>query len=62
MIGFSVFYNEIYNPLNDIGNIAWSFILLIVAWPLALFAGGIGMISAFSGSKGAQQAEYEESD
>lgn len=62
MIAFAVFYQEIFRDLREIAGIGWSYILLIVAWPLAVVAGLIGMTALFGGSKDAEEADYEESD
>lgn len=62
MIGFSIFYSEIFSPLSDIVDVSWSLILLIVAWPLAIIAGLMGMTAMFAGSKGAERADDEDSD
>lgn len=63
MIAFAVFYARIFkgNDLDTIASIGWSFILLIVAWPLAIIAGLLGCFASFSSSK-AQQGAYEDSE
>lgn len=45
MIAFAVFYEENFRPLDEIAGIAWSFILLIVGWPIAFLAGIIGLLA-----------------
>jgi len=63
MIAFAVFYAQIFkgNDLDTIAGIAWSYILLIVAWPLAVIAGLIGCFASFSSSK-AQEGDFDDSE
>lgn len=60
MIGFAVWIAELYKQpgLDDIGKLGWSFILFIVAWPLALIASLLACLAA-ARSKG-QQSAYED--
>lgn len=61
MIAFAVFIANIYrNELNEIGSIGYSFILLIVAWPLAIIAAAIGAFASIMAPK--QVAEYEDTE
>lgn len=50
MIAFAVFYLSIFKQgdLDDIGAVAWSFIMLIVSWPLATLATLVSIIGALS--------------
>lgn len=50
LIAFVVFYVVVFTQsgLNEIANIAWSFVLLIVAWPIAILSVLIGVIAACS--------------
>lgn len=50
MISFAVFYNNVFKQggLNEISDIAWSFVMLIVSWPLAVIATIMGALGAFS--------------
>lgn len=47
MIAFAVFLGGVFNAgdLGDTAKIDWSFILLIVAWPLALLAGVLAFVA-----------------
>lgn len=62
MIGFAVFYRNIFvnGPLDEIGHIAWSFILFIIAWPLAFLASILGLLASLSAAK--HGSEFEESE
>lgn len=60
MIGFAVFYDNIFRPIDDIASIGWSFILLIVSWPLAVLAAILAFLSPMLGSK--EEEEYDQVD
>lgn len=62
MIAFAVFYDNIFRRLDDIASIGWSFILLIVAWPLAMLAGLSGIISTMLSPKQEAEQEYDGDD
>lgn len=62
MIGFAVFFDAVFNPLNEIASIAWSFVLLIIAWPLAILAGLLGITTSFTGAKQPDDQDFEESE
>lgn len=59
MIGFAVFYDNIFRPIDAVASIGWSFVLLIVSWPLAIIAGVFGIISLMTGSK---EQEFDQAD
>lgn len=50
MIAFAIFYNNVFKQtgLKDVASIAWSFVMLIVSWPLAIVAGILGILGAVS--------------
>ncbi|CAN8072888.1 unnamed protein product [Agarophyton chilense] len=58
MIGFAVFYDNTYKHLNEIASIGWSFVLIIVAWPLAFVASVIGVLASLRSEK---EEVFEES-
>lgn len=62
MIAFAVFYASIFNTNNlpEQAAIRWSFILLIVSWPLALIASLLGLASG--PGKAESPAEFDESE
>lgn len=58
MIAFAVFFANIFkNGINDIGKIGWSFVLLIVAWPLAFLASLLGCVASAKEAK--DQSAFE---
>lgn len=59
MIAFAVWTAEIYRQpgLNDIGKIGWSFILFIVAWPLAFLA---SLLGCFAAAREKRESDYEQ--
>lgn len=63
MIAFAVFFQHNYKSpnLDSIGSIGWSFILLIVSWPLAVVAALLALLASFNSSKQPQQ-DFEESE
>lgn len=62
MIGFAVFYDNVFRPLDGIAGIGWSFVLLIIAWPFAILAGLFGIISTMLSPKQQEEEEQEEFD
>lgn len=50
MIAFVIFYTVVFRQgeLDEVGTIAWSFIMLIVSWPLATLAMIFSIIGALS--------------
>lgn len=59
MIAFAVFYDRNFNYLDDIGSIGWSFILLIVAWPLAFVAFLLGIPASLQSEKRDEYSQME---
>ena len=56
MIAFAVFQGNVFTAgdLNKIGKIGYSFVLFIIAWPLAILAAVIGIIASMTSSKDSQ--------
>lgn len=62
MIAFAVFYTDVFRggQLFEVSSLGWSFVLLIVAWPVAVVGAVIGLLGAFvTPSKG---YEFDESE
>lgn len=61
MIAFAVFHKEIYKDgsLDDIGKLGWSFVLLIIGWPLAFLASLLGCASSAAARKDRDVFESE---
>lgn len=61
MIAFAVFFKEIWKDgsLDSIGKLGWSFILLIVSWPLAFIASLLGCLGAGQTPKNQDAFESE---
>lgn len=62
MIAFVVFYVFVFQQgnLNVVANMGWSFIMLIVSWPLAVIATMFGVLAALSTPT--KLFDYEESE
>lgn len=59
MVGFAIFYSEgwLKSGLTAIGHRGYSFTLVIISWPLALFG---GIISCFAASMGLRHKEISD--
>lgn len=64
MVAFAVFYSENWRKsgLSSIGGLGYSFILVVVSWPLALTAGLISCCAASMGLRHKEQSEYSASN
>lgn len=63
IIAFAVYLQAVHKNgnMNDIGHIGWSFILLIVAWPIAIIGSVIGLHAAAKSRK-EQPTEFDDSE
>lgn len=58
MIAFAVFFSRIFkNDISSLGKIGWSFVLFIIAWPLAFVASLLGC--AATAAEGKDQSAFE---
>lgn len=62
MIAFVIFYMAVFREgdLDNVGTIAWSFIMLIISWPLATLAMILSIIGALSTP--GKSDDYEDSE
>lgn len=62
MCSFAVFYGTVFRgqSLNGFASLGWSFIMLIISWPLAGLAAVIGLLAAFATPSRAY--DYDESE
>jgi peptidoglycan/LPS O-acetylase OafA/YrhL len=62
MVAFAVFFSNVFKsgPLDPLGNIGWSFVLFLIAWPLCFISCVMGMLAR--AREGADGAYYYESE